>query len=235
MLSEKTSRWWALPLPLALVRAQTAFGPQCGRRVNNLSSSSNRRSDTQTEAKSSAPQFAITHTLSYLTQIANKGKDMKRISFGLVLCALMAAPAAGNPTINGWDASDKFWGSCDIPAALHIASYEKPGSCNEIWVDVGGSAGPTNIVPPAASSTVVDFDYYLFDGQGHADFGVKIVPTPSVETIKFTIPFDVRAGAWLDCIHTDTICRIPTPAPGAILLGSIGIGIVGWLRWRKTL
>lgn len=160
---------------------------------------------------------------------------MKRISPGLVVRVLMAAPALGSPTGNGWDASDKFWSSRDIPVTLQITDYEKISSCKEIWADVGASAETTNIVPSAASGAVFDFDYYLLDGQGHTDFSFKIVPNPSVETIKFTIPFDVCSDAWLDYIHADTICRIPAPTPGAILLGSIGTGLVGWLRRCRTL
>ena len=118
-------------------------------------------------------------------------------------------------------------------ATLEIYAKVDPGEKNLVTGD-GSSLGLLASAPsPQWATTTFTLDTTALT-DGSLGVWVDIVsdtpPYPFIRIGSSTLTVDYTAEVFVPDPPTQTI-----PAPGAILLGGIGISLVGWLRRRRTL
>ncbi len=96
--------------------------------------------------------------------------------------------------------------------------------------DVLGLADPFTSPPHT-----FDPDVALADGRFSSAVYVFAPGSHTITVRDIHIPFTTAGGNTPFIDGTVAFKAVVIPAPGAILLGSIGVGLVGWLRRRRSL
>jgi hypothetical protein len=133
-----------------------------------------------------------------------------------------------------------FWAhTIDVMSGLVIPNARVDNPTKDIWVEIRYKgdfdlweifdSDPELMAIEGGLLSDVDED-----GTGPSKWHIaqiewKVHPNPYWEQLRFSFS---DSGAKLDYIEVYTRC---IPAPGAILLGGIGVGLIGWLRRRRTL
>jgi choice-of-anchor C domain-containing protein len=171
----------------------------------------------------------------------------------------------GNTNIFGWtitgqiDYIGTYWQASDGSRSIDLSGFTAGGIQQGIDTVIGltyivnfDMAGNPNSDPFLKILDIdavgIDSQTFSFDSTGYTTPNMgwetkqwSFIADASTTTLRFTSLVNTGWGPAIDNVNVtpipvpENVNFTPVPIPGAILLGSLGAGLVGWLRRRRTL